>query len=442
MKKKLLIGLSIILLLFFLGFLFIRPQLRILAGYVAKNACSCAYVQGMAKEQIRTEDVGYGLLRFADFELNEEERSASSSVYGLVKRVAIYRGDLGCVLVPKAGLGDDKINPTLDFPSSTIAGFPFEKTKGDSLHTTIDNLQIQNALSIGFEALGTRAIVVVKNGQIIAEQYSEGFDENSLHLGWSMSKSITNALIGILVKQGKLSLDQNNLLEEWKGTPKAAITLNDLLQMNSGLLWEEAYGKACAATNMLFEEAAMGKYAAAQEREGIAGEKWYYSSGTSNILSEIIRRNFTSDKSYWNFPYRALFSKINTPSFRLEADASGTYVGSSYSYATARDWAKFGLLFLNNGNQNGQQILPRDWVNHTRTIAPNSSGEYGAHFWLNRNQKFPAAPDDLYYCGGFNGQYVFIIPSEDMVIVRLGIDGLGEMNANQLLENVLKSIRE
>ncbi|MEM0994534.1 MAG: serine hydrolase, partial [Bacteroidota bacterium] len=184
----------------------------------------------------------------------------------------------------------------------------------------------------------------------------------------------------------------------------------------------------------------MGVYAAAQDMETTAGEKWYYSSGTSNLLSEIIRRQFDSDEAYWNFPQKALFDNINASSFRIEADAGGTYVGSSYSYATARDWAKFGLLYLNDGYWQETQILPTGWVDYTKTVAPNSNGAYGAHFWLNQGGAFPDAPKDLYYCSGFNGQYVFIVPSQNMVVVRLGVDGLGEMDANQLLRDILKGL--
>ncbi|MEL6943911.1 MAG: serine hydrolase, partial [Bacteroidota bacterium] len=286
----------------------------------------------------------------------------------------------------------------------------------------------------------TRAIVIVKDNLLLTERYKEGFDQNSLHLGWSMHKSITNALIGILVGEGKLKLEEGAPIAAWQEDERKAITINDLLQMNSGLEFVEEYAKRSDVTKMLFEERAMGKYAINKPLEAAVGSKHYYSSGTSNILSEIIRQQIPTHQSYWSFPYQSLFSKINAPSFRLEADASGTYVGSSYAFATARDWARFGLLYLNDGVWNGERILPEGWVDYTKTPAPHSEGTYGAHFWTNQGDKFPSAPKDMFWARGFDGQYVFILPSQNMVLVRLGVDGLGEMDADALLKGIVAAL--
>lgn len=416
----------------------LRPQLNILTGYVAKNVCSCVFVAERPLEQILTQDVGYGLLKYARVEVDKKNQSVTSSVLGIIKQTANYRGKLGCALnVETNQLNSKNISFSSDY-STTI--FPIGNTIPDTVPAIKNRTLLLEILDQAFDYPSTRAVVIVKDNLILAEQYKEGFDQNSLHLGWSMHKSITNALIGILVQEGKLKLNEAAPIEAWQTDRRKTITLNDLLQMNSGLEWAEEYTKRSDVTKMLFEKQAMGKYSISKPLEVEAGSKWYYSSGTSNILSEIIRQQFSSNDEYWNFPYQSLFAKINAPSFRLEADASGTYVGSSYAFANARDWARFGLLYLNDGVWNGERIFPEGWVDYTKTLAKHSEGDYGAHFWLNKGNKFPSAPKDMFWARGFDGQYVFVLPSQGMVIVRLGVDGLGEMDADALLKGILSSL--
>jgi CubicO group peptidase (beta-lactamase class C family) len=177
---------------------------------------------------------------------------------------------------------------------------------------------------------------------------------------------------------------------------------------------------------------------------------WSYSSGTSNILSNIIRAKFRGNQiDYFNFPRRALFDKIGMQSAVIEPDPSGTFVGSSFSYATARDWARFGLFYLNDGVWEGERILPEGWVKYTSTPTPKApQGQYGAHFWLNagedekgKNRRWPDLPKDFYYASGFEGQSVVIIPSYNMVIVRLGNTQKREAwDVGVLIKDVLESV--
>jgi CubicO group peptidase (beta-lactamase class C family) len=290
----------------------------------------------------------------------------------------------------------------------------------------------------------TRAVLVVYDGKIVGEQYASGFDKNTVMLGWSMSKSVTSALIGILVKEGKLNINAPAPVPEWKNTEKETITIKHLLQQTSGLAFEENYSKPSEVTNMLFKEGDMGAFTAKLPLKHPPGTVFNYSSGNSNILSRIIRHT-VSEKNYAAFPYHALFQKLNMRSILLEPDASGTFIGSSYSYATARDFARFGLLYLNNGVWNGEQILPPNWVQET--VQPSEAAaqkQYGYQFWLNGfdetkpNQRlFPDVPADMFYASGFGGQNIFIIPSKKLVVVRTG---LHKIDVNKFLQEVIQSI--
>jgi CubicO group peptidase (beta-lactamase class C family) len=267
-------------------------------------------------------------------------------------------------------------------------------------------------------------------------------------LGWSMAKSITSALIGMLVRDGRLRVDAPAPVPEWSkpDDPRHAITLIDLLQQCSGLQFEENYLKSSDATKMLFERADMGAYTAAHPLKQPPGTLWYYSSGNSNIVSRIIRQTVGEEK-YHAFPYERLFYPTGMYSAILEPDASGTFVGSSYMYATARDWARFGLLYLGDGVFNGVRLLPEGWVRKSTTPAPAAPrGQYGYQFWLNAGTKddpsdrtYPHAPPDLFCADGFEGQNVFIIPSRQLVVVRLGLTK-GKFNADRFLGDVLDAL--
>lgn len=167
---------------------------------------------------------------------------------------------------------------------------------------------------------------------------------------------------------------------------------------------------------------------------------WNYSSGTTNLLSGILRKQFATQQEYLDFWYSALIDKIGMHSMLIETDLSGNYVGSSYGWATARDWAKFGLLYLHNGSWNGESILDPSWVRYAATPAVGSRGDYGAHFWLNAGKRYPDAPLDLYSCNGFQGQKIFIIPSHEMVIVRLGLKENEGLDLNVFLKEILASV--
>jgi CubicO group peptidase (beta-lactamase class C family) len=300
-------------------------------------------------------------------------------------------------------------------------------------------------VALGFDAEGevakrTRAVLVIYKDHLIAEEYSSGFTAETKILGWSMTKSITSTVLGVMEKQGMVSPTQTNLFREWENDDRSQISLHNLLQMNSGLEWEEDYSKISDVTRMLFLAEEMACVQLEKPLVGEPGTLWNYSSGISNLLSRFIREQFDSHQEYLDFWYNELIDKIGMKSMTVEMDPAGYYVGSSYSWATARDWGKFGLLYLNNGNWNGEKILNPSWVDYSATPTKGSGGEYGAHFWLNAGKKYPDLPQDLYSANGFQGQHVFIIPSRDLVIVRFGLVEHPDFDINSFLSGILAAI--
>jgi CubicO group peptidase (beta-lactamase class C family) len=297
--------------------------------------------------------------------------------------------------------------------------------------------------------VNTHAVVVIYKNQIIGERYAEGFDKNSTLMGWSMTKSIANALVGVLVREKKVDIHQPAPVPEWQSDPRSKITLHHLLQASSGLSWSESYFSPTADFHQMFihsdDKAA---YAARRELAYDPGTFFQYSSGTTNIISRILRQEL-GDSEYHRFPYENFFYKIGMNHALLEPDASGTFVASSYGFASARDWARFGLLYLNDGVWNGERILPEGWVKYSTAAASCAErGKYGAHWWLNAGDSkdsklriYPQLPTDAFWADGFEEQSVMVIPSKSLVIVRLGVSHHG-FDFGTLAKTIVEAIPE
>lgn len=414
----------------------------ILTGYSAKMACSCMFLGDRTLKSVEEQELGSYPLKLASVKVLPDS-SVVATVAGMAKQIAVYRPGLGCTLVNEITNealkkqvwqmpSVPRVDPdTIDWPM----GDRIPVREQDSVMSNQRELLLQQAVQAAFvnqredQPVRTRAVVVVHKGELVAEQYAPGFDRHHRQLSWSMAKSITGTLIGMLVKEGKLSLDQPAPVASWKTATdgRAEITLRHLLQQTSGLDFEENYSKATDATNMLFRKADMASYTESHALKVEPGSNFYYSSGNSNILSGILRSTL-GDSLYHRYPYEKLFYKLGMYSAVMETDASGNFVGSSYVYATPRDWARLGLLYLQNGNWNNEQLLPENWVQlATQPVPVAPQGEYGFQIWLNAgnpigssNRKYPSLPADLYYFSGYEGQQVLMIPSKELVIVRLG----------------------
>jgi CubicO group peptidase (beta-lactamase class C family) len=268
-----------------------------------------------------------------------------------------------------------------------------------------------------------------------------------------MTKSVINALTGLLVKAGKLALQDPAPVPEWQAPedPRRNITLDHLLRMTSGLSFDENYSNPLKdVTFMLLAASDMAAYAASKPLVAEPGSAWHYSSGTTNIIARILRGAVGgSEPDYLSFPRRLLFDRIGMRSAIIEPDTSGTFVGSSFMYATARDWARFGLLYLQDGMWKDDRILPVGWVEYSRRRTPASPrGAYGAHFWLTVHPGFlggdgnaSGLPADAFHAIGHEGQFVTISPSRNLVLVRLGLTRYrGAWDHGAFVRQVLEAI--
>jgi CubicO group peptidase (beta-lactamase class C family) len=423
------------------------PKLDLISGFSAKSIASGHFIDNRSIDLIEKTDNDIDLIDLAKNTVNDVEKFATASVYGLKERKAIYRKGLGATLIDD----DFDVSKPYEIPKRTVLNtnlpFPYGNIEPkDTVFSNIDYAKLNATVANAFDKKGeqkkrTRSILVIYKDKIIAEKYDTGFNSSSKILGWSMTKSITATYFGILQKQRKFDINKPAPIEAWQKDSRKNITTNDLLHMNSGLEWEEKYDKICDATKMLFQSRDVTKCQIEKQFVGKPDQTWNYSSGTTNLLSGIIRNQFKKHQEYINFWYSSLIDKIGMNSMVIEQDMSGNFIGSSYGWATTRDWSKFGLLYLHKGNWNGEQIFDESWAKYVATPTNTSKGIYGGHFWLNAGGRYPDAPKDLYSANGFQGQMVYITPSKDLVIVRMGLKEEGEFDFNGLLKGIVNSIK-
>jgi CubicO group peptidase (beta-lactamase class C family) len=414
------------------------------SGYMAQIVGSGLFVSNRSLDSILTKDLNAPELSIFDVEIDKENKIVSVSVKGLFKKQSIYREGLGYTLLNEGISREELKHQQVEIPTplpenpDEIPWPTGDRVNQREIPAGVNQLLLDETLNRVFSEPDlqnlrqTRAVVVVYDGKIIAERYALGIHKNMPLIGWSMTKSVVNTLVGILVKEGKLSLEERAPVPEWNNPKdkRHAITMNDLLQMSSGLWFEEHYSSLLANVNlMLWDRSDTAAYAASQSLYREPGSHCQYSSGTTNIITRIIRHVIGNQKEYFAFPRNALFNKIGMRSAVIEPDSAGNFIGSSLMFATARDWARFGLLYLNDGVWEGERILPEGWVKYTTTPAPHAQkGNYGAHFWLNAgdqdnrsNRNFPKLPTDLFWASGFQNQSVVVIPSQKLVVVRLSM---------------------
>ncbi|UMB52884.1 beta-lactamase family protein [Lutibacter sp. A64] len=444
MKKILKFGILPLLIIIIAVIIFNYSRLNIITGFSAKSVCSCTFEAGRDLASIEVGDNGFSPINLAKNTINNEEKSVTSTVFGLKPRKAIYKEGVGCVLLPK-GNENVKFKPNRKITTKNLP-YPYGNLpQKDTLFNNVNYKALNTAVANAFDKpedtiKRTRAVVVIYKNQIIAEKYAPGFTNETKLLGWSMTKSIASAVLGILEKQGKINVNTTNLFPEWENDERSKISLNNLLQMNSGLEWVEDYNTISDVTKMLFLAEDMTKIQLEKPLKSKPNESWNYSSGTTNLLSGFIRNQFKTHQEYLDFWYAELIDKIGMNSMVIETDISGNYIASSYGWATARDWAKFGLLYLNEGNWNGEQILNKSWVDYTKTPTNTSNGRYGAQFWLNAGGVYSNVPKDLFSCNGYQGQHVFIIPSKDVVVVKFGLTEHPDFNLDTFLSEILVAI--
>lgn len=413
------------------AWLYVSPPelLRVGDGYAAKIVCSNVFLAGRDPEQVLYEDVqapGNPLLRLVRVAVDRQEKRVTARILGVfAPGYAIYRGALGCSSVPD---GDFEAAASA-VPDRPVAPEPQNDEiwpQGNAV-AKVDDSRVDALLSDS-DLIGpaARAVVVVHNGRIIAERYGDGFMPTTPLTGWSMTKTVNAAIVGRLMLDNKIAFGDAALLPQWQGGDHSAIKLRDLLSMESGLAFNESYGTVADVTRMLYLDADMTALPASLPLEASPGERFNYSSGTSVLISKIWMDRIGNMQAALAYPKLALFDPLGMSSAVLEVDARGTFAGSSYLYATARDWARFGQFLLQDGVWNGQRLLPERFMAAMRTPTSASGGKYTqAQAWLaapgGDSSATAGLPEDTFWMEGHDGQSVAIVPSSKLVVVRLGL---------------------
>ena len=420
------------------GGIYLDSLMPIITGYAAKNLASAVFVSGRNAEEVEALDLNFSLIRFASNTVDYENKTVTSRFLWCTS-TAVYREGYGVTLL----CGDDanklreQVFPLL--PDTTIVK---PLPQGDSA-VSARLAPIAKAFVDDHAYHGHPfAFVVLHKGGIVAEHYDQGIGPDTKLLSWSMAKSFVNALVGMMVKDSLIDIHAPLPIPEWQDDDRKTITLHDLMQMQSGLEWNEDYGARSDVNVMLHCEEDMGLYALQKPLEYKPGTHWYYSSGSTNIVVRYLRSLFSSDEAFLSYMRERLFAPLGIRNAIFEQDMSGTPVGSSYLYITAKNFARFGQMYLDDGCVDDERILPEGWVDYTCTPASNSENRYGAFFWLNRGGKYPDVPKDMYWCDGHDGQCIFIIPSCQLVVVILGYSPKPDhvIDFNTLLKDIISSI--
>lgn len=407
-------------------------------GYVSHQLCSATFVSKVEPEQFYRESIA-PILSPADVlsshRVDRQRAQVTSGFAGVAEARAVDRGPLGCLVLHGEPPAPVSLAPHTPAPAllPDIAGAEIVEPTRPALKLALDRAFAENTAP---PYRNTKAVVVVRDGRVIAERYAPGYGIDTQVMGWSATKSVTNALIGILVQQGKVSLEGPAPIAAWTDPkdPRRAISIGNLLRMNSGLdMGESLTARATTAFDptayMVFGVRDMAAFAEKAPLKTAPGTWWNYTNANTILLSKIIRDNAGGDAaSTLAFTRRELFDKLGMRHVTLEFDAAGTPIGSSHMLASARDWARFGLLYLNDGVLGSERLLPPGWVDYSASPTPGSERfGYAAGFWTNRGdgegQRYRIAhgiPADAFFARGANGQYIVIVPSQRMLVVRLG----------------------
>jgi CubicO group peptidase (beta-lactamase class C family) len=429
------------------------PRLPIITAFAAKGMCSSVFLADKDPDRVYAEDLSFFPISLAKCTVDYKERSVTSRVFGLAERKAVFREGLGAVLVldkPEKELRAASFRiPDPGYSQDTIPWPKGDLITGE-FPSGVDYASLRQILEDAFDAPGkdpfkkTLGVAVVYDGMLIGERYLDGYDAWTRFHDWSMTKSIIGAIAGRLVMDGKMDIGSTTEIPEWQGDGRKNITIENILHMSSGLDWYENYFTISDATIMLMRSDDMYASVVRRPLAHEPGTYWNYSSGDANLLSGLIRRDIGNDEAYHGYVYTDLLHRIGMLHTVVETDASGLFVASSFSYGSTRDWARFGLLFLNNGIFEGDTVLTPEWVDFMRTAAPASGRKYAATFWLQEPADGNAlvdAPDDLFFADGFLGQRVYIIPSRKLVVVRMGYS-LSHFSLNDFLKDIIATLPE
>src|SRR4051794_15776077 len=441
-------------------FAIIRPDraIHVATGFVAHIVCTKTFVSGLDPQTVFaeiTDRAGIRRLRSVlGYKLDRPGKTVDASVAGLFGSRAAFHDGFGCVLLHGpdepyllksdiAALKTPKSPPLL----AEIAGAAIVVPSDPGLKAALDHA-FEEPATPPFRR--TKAVVVVHDGSVIAERYASGIGVETPLLGFSMTKSVVSALIGILTQQGRISPWLPAPIAEWRGAadPRREIEVEHLMRMTSGLALDETNTGFDPSSQMVYLHNDMAGFAAKAAIIAPPGTRWAYSSASTQLLARIIRDAVGGPEQTLAFAWRELFNPLGMRNVTLEFDAIGTLQGSAYMLASARDWARFGLLYLNDGIVGGKRLLHEDWVDFSAAATLDS--DYGAGFWTNRSEHERAKgrirmgiPRDAFFASGDLGQRVVIMPSQRLVIVRLGdsVDPTGDIRGlGRLVKEVIAAV--
>ena len=423
-------------------------------GWVAKRMCSAVFVAGRSPASVVEAEIPLPIPFSPEIEIDRARRRVTATLLGSFLSVAQFRPGLGCTTIDTPEAADALLLASEKAPDETLETRTFAPPSPLSVLTPRPELSavIESAFDPNDAGFGTRAVVILRDGILVGERYASGYDTSTPLAGWSMAKSVTNAVIGLLVDEGRLDLHAPVGIALWRNDERREITWDHLLRMSSGLEFSENYFLPSSdAIQMLLgnRRTDTGLAAARKPLAFPVDTHWGYSSGTTNILHRaLLERVFGGDtEAYQAYPRQRLFGPLGMESAVLETDAYGSYIGSSYMYASARDWARFGQLFLDRGKVEGVRLLSESWIQYSLSPTPTHvRGNFGAHWWLNTQPEegerwMPELPTGAFRATGFEGQSVLVIPEEGLVVVRLGVDRGFPFAIEDFTRRVMETLR-
>lgn len=414
-------------------------------GMAAESVCSAAFVAGRPADNLMEQDIlpASSILGIVSTEVDQEQASVTASLFGIFHRTAwLVDSQRGCVLDVQPATPATPFTPTLDTTTAWPEG---DATVPESQWRGVDAAALKKAVDDAFIGAGdpaaanARGVAVVQDGKLLLRQEAPGFEQGTGLHGWSMTKTVAGMLAYRVLNEKGIDLDtpvvdafpagrEPSWVADWRRDERRTIRISDLMYMRDGLDNTETYDPWSSVPRMLWSEPDMAAWAAGHRAEVPPATRFRYLSATSVILAAVVRGQFATDEEYWAYPYTAMFDPIGARSATLETDTSGTWVGSSYLWASVGDWARLGQLMLDDGRWNGTAILPPGWLDLATTPSmPDGEGhEYGAQTWLIGDpmsgdcKDNPEVPADTMAMSGHWGQMVAMVPSRRAVVVRLG----------------------
>ena len=436
--------------------------LRVPTGSVSHSLCDAVFVSRIDPDRVYAEEQrpegGMSFIAWAlHYEVDRVHKSVRTTVFGLFASRAVYRDGLGCLLLK----GEDRERPVEAVAQSrdTEADREPPIRSAPRAMVTAADPGLQKALDQAFaepdpaQHRWTKAVVVMHDGRIVAERYADGYGPETPIWGHSLSKSVVNALIGIQVRKGVLTREQSvPVAIGQSAAPHRAVTVDDLLRMTSGLPFDETTDPISPMNRMSFLERDMADYAARMPLAYEPGTRWNYSNLGYLILSRLLRDSAGAGaEGAERFTRRELFEPLGMQSALIECDATGTPIGANGVFASARDWARFGQLYLDEGLADGVRILPEGWVKYS--VSQTLKTGYGAGLWTNLvNQGsvpvwdapwgMPQLPKDMFYARGYLGQYIVVVPSERLVVARLGLTHGGSTGIGDVVAGIIAALHD